>query len=91
MGEMGGMGMQDTYSCSRCDKEVSKAATSCPHCGAHFEYTENSDGTRSYNGSGSSSFRIPRGAIKLGVAVVIFVISGAVAVAKKLMGGSSDE
>lgn len=35
-----------TYECTGCGGAVGEADTSCPHCGARFDYVENPDGSR---------------------------------------------
>lgn len=68
---------EDVYSCSQCGKEVSSAATRCPHCNVSFDYVEDEFGNKTnISGSGSSgslSGRGLRGVIKLGVFIAIGV------------------
>lgn len=88
--------MQDSYTCSSCNKEVGEADKKCPHCGIFFEYTENPDGTRTYasgGGASSSSTRISgrgvAGLIKIGVVVLVAIFGAAAAGLKWLLGRGS--
>jgi len=79
------LGQPTTYTCSNCNRDVSAAATKCPHCDTHFEYTENPDGTKSYHSSGSRVSGRGIGAlIKIGICVVLALIGGGAALIRKL-------
>lgn len=60
--------LQDVYSCSACNKEVSEADTKCPHCGVRFDYVENEDGSRTEI-PGSPGER----AAQIGIGVLVFL------------------
>ena len=82
------LGQPTSFTCSKCNKDVSAAAKSCPHCGAFFEYTENPDGSKSYHSGGSSiSGRGIAGLVKIGIFVVLAIIGGGAALIRKLTSG----
>lgn len=68
-----GPAFEEVYSCSQCGKDVTKKATSCPHCDARFDYVEDQFGNKTDIAGGSSSVggRGLRGLIKIGAFIVI--------------------
>jgi hypothetical protein len=69
---------QMTWYCSNCNKEVPEHINDrCPHCGVRFDYVEQPDGSRKYNG------RLWGGGIGGIIAVVIGVVIRLVIMAQR--------
>jgi DNA-directed RNA polymerase subunit RPC12/RpoP len=72
------MGEQISYYCSSCKQEVPEHINDrCPHCGIRFDYVEQPDGSRKYNG------RLWGGGIGGIIAVVIGVVVRLVIMAQR--------